>query len=316
MEALGVEARRLMSESSAKSTWKAYKTGLTVFDAFRSDHSLIHVWPVPINHFVLFISFLSLSGRSLNTVRTYLAAINALHKLKNLPCSSSHFIIVKILEGFRRSNSPSSRKRSPITFPLLVKIHKVLEGVCYSNYEVNLFRAAFSLAFFALLRISEFAVSSKNAPTFKVLQVADITFHDSKPPIIEVKVRFSKTDQLGRGTILKIIADAVTPICPFNSLKRFVEQRGAHKGPLFCHFDKSPLSRCQVQAVLRKALANLGHDSSNYSTHSFRIGGATTAAQNNISERTLKVIGRWQSSAYKSYIQIPSRDICCTDLTI
>jgi hypothetical protein len=34
-------------------------------------------------------------------------------------------------------------------------------------------------------------------------------------------------------------------------------ERGSYSGSLFCHFDKTPLSRYQFNAVLKKALAYL-----------------------------------------------------------
>lgn len=315
MAALADESRRLLIASSASATWKSYKTGLHAFDCFRHEHSLTHLWPVPISHLVLFISFLSLSGLAVNTAKSYLAAISSLHKIKNLTSSCSHFIILKMLEGFRRNTPLQTRARAPITFPLLVQISGVLSGVCNSSYEVSLFNAAFSLAFFGFLRISEFALATKSTSSIRVLQLSDLSLYDSTPPVIEVKVRFSKTDQLGRGTTLRILADTNTIVCPFALLRSYIAQRGIHNGPLFCHFDKSPLTRFQVQSVLRKSLLILGQQCSNFSTHSFRIGSATSAAANKVPEDILKVMGRWRSNAYQSYIRIPCHDIICSILT-
>ena len=36
-----------------------------------------------------------------------------------------------------------------------------------------------------------------------------------------------------------------------------------------------------------------------YSGHSFRSGAATTAAKQGISDATIKMLGRWKSSAYQ-----------------
>jgi hypothetical protein len=218
MEALNAESKRLLVASSATSTWATYRTGLNAFDRFRNDHTLEHIWPVPIKHLIMFISFLSLSGLTVSTAKTYIAAINSLHKLNNLPCCSSHFLIAKLLEGFKRGRSHSSRTRAPITFPLLVEISGALHSVCHSSYEISLFKAAFSLAFFGLLRISEFALATKFSSAIRVLQLADVNLIESRPPVIEVKVRFSKTDQHGHGAILKIIADQNSQVCPFVSL--------------------------------------------------------------------------------------------------
>ena len=57
--------------------------------------------------------------------------------------------------------------------------------------------------------------------------------------------------------------------------------------------------------VVRKALMAAGLEAVNYAGHSFRIGAATTAAQCGLPESTIKLLGRWQSSAYMLYIKTP-----------
>ena len=43
----------------------------------------------------------------------------------------------------------------PIMYDNLISICKKLDQVCISNYELRLFRAAYSLAFFGFFRVSE-----------------------------------------------------------------------------------------------------------------------------------------------------------------
>lgn len=313
MAALNNETQRLIATSVADSTWKAYRTGLRAFDNFRNTYSLSHNWPVPLDHLVAFISFLSIKGLSINSVRLYITSISVLHKLRGLDDISSHFIVAKLLDGFRRARSGHVRTRKPITFPLLVQIINRLPIICHSVYEAALFRAAFSLAFFGFLRIGEFTLTTKSAQ-HKVLQLADVNINAKLPPVADVHVRFSKTDQLGRGTTLHIIGNQAGQLCPVLALKDYILLRGEHPGPLFCHFDKSPLTRYQVQSVMQSALTSLGFTGAHFNTHSFRIGSATSAAANSIPEDQLKVMGRWDSSAYKTYIRIPSRLISSSNL--
>ena len=44
---------------------------------------------------------------------------------------------------------------------------------------------------------------------------------------------------------------------------------------------------------------------SEYSGHSFKIGAATTAAQVSTEDSVVKMLGRWESSAYQRYIHTP-----------
>ena len=68
--------------------------------------------------------------------------------------------------------------------------------------------------------------------------------------------------------------------------------RGSYSGPLFCYFDKAPLSRYQFNAVLKKALAYLNIPAQGYKNHSFRIGMATTLCADGRSDEEIKRMGR------------------------
>ena len=54
---------------------------------------------------------------------------------------------------------------------------------------------------------------------------------------------------------------------------------------------------------MRSALAVLGYDEAAYAGHSFRIGAATTAAERGIEDSLIKMMGRWESSAYQLYVR-------------
>ncbi len=84
----------------------------------------------------------------------------------------------------------------------------------------------------------------------------------------------------------------------------YMNFRGFHQGNLFCHSDKSPVSYYWYKsrfAVLVK-LADLDPA---LTTHSARVGAATYAATAGYSEEEIKRMGRWVSSAVKSYIKLP-----------
>ena len=57
----------------------------------------------------------------------------------------------------------------------------------------------------------------------------------------------------------------------------------------------------RVKALLTKAGLNSAH----YSSHSFRIGAATTAAALGVEDSLIKTLGRWQSSAYLLHVRVP-----------
>ena len=59
-----------------------------------------------------------------------------------------------------------------------------------------------------------------------------------------------------------------------------------------------------MQAV-RESLTTAGLEAENYVGHSFCIEAATMAAQCGLPESTIKILGRWQSSAYILRIKTP-----------
>ncbi len=70
-------------------------------------------------------------------------------------------------------------------------------------------------------------------------------------------------------------------------------ERSEGHGPLFRFRDDRPLTRMRFVAKVKGALTTAGMD---YSGHSFRMGAATTAAQQGISDATIKMLGRWNNA--------------------
>ena len=81
--------------------------------------------------------------------------------------------------------------------------------------------------------------------------------------------------------------------------------RGNSSGPLFLLQSGQPLTRVLLTSWIRKIALSSGLEG-NYSSHSFRIGAATTAARNGIPDHAIQALGRWASSAYQLYIRTPS----------
>ncbi|KAL2096688.1 hypothetical protein ACEWY4_008836 [Coilia grayii] len=73
--------------------------------------------------------------------------------------------------------------------------------------------------------------------------------------------------------------------------------------PLFVSDDGRPITRSLFQSHLKSIITQVGIPADRYSSHSFRIGAATTAASNGLPELSLKTLGRWTSDAYQLYIR-------------
>ena len=193
--------------------------------------------------------FLVSSTWSIDT--TYISGIGYAHKARGLEDKTNNFLITKILEDLRRKRVKSSNVRAPVTLDLLRRLLQALQKVCTSNYEVCLFSSAFTLAFFALLRIGEIASDNKSDTGPHVICYEDISFSNKNE--MYLRIRSSKADQRGKNTL--IISEqkgSESDICPVKRLKQFVVMRYSGptcSSPVYVHFDGSNLTRYQFNSV-------------------------------------------------------------------
>ena len=159
------------------------------------------------------------------------------------------------------------------------------------------------MAFVGVFCVGELVADSKRV-AIHAIQCSNVSILNNNS-MIEVKVPHSKTDQLGRGTILSLQSTSGS-LCPVRHLKSYLQFRPKVDGQLFIHASGKFLARYQFNAVLRKTLTALKVNAAHYSSHSFRIGAATKAAGLGMDETAIKELGRWESQAYKSYIRIPT----------
>ena len=153
----------------------------------------------------------------------------------------------------KRLNQKSDR-RLPITKNILEKIILTLPITCTNSYEADLVAAAFSLAFHGLFRVDELTVHKcSRIPNNTVLKRENLTLDPVKQLLLINIQLHSKTDQVGKGTILQL-EKLEGAICPFKLVEKYLRVRPRVAGLLFCHFDTSPLTRYQFTAVLTKAI--------------------------------------------------------------
>ena len=63
----------------AENIKETYRTGLSVFDAFRSEYGLPSVWPPPVSHVTTFIAYLSLNKKAYRTVTCQQLILDVMH---------------------------------------------------------------------------------------------------------------------------------------------------------------------------------------------------------------------------------------------
>ena len=113
-----------------------------------------------------------------------------------------------------------------------------------------------------------------------------------------VGIRFSKTDQKVKSVELRFHEQSHSALCAVSATLEYMHLRSPIAGPfLGGHFDHSPLTTFQFNRVLQVCLEALGLSHEGFSSHSFRIGAATSAALDGFSVMQIQQLGRWRSPA-------------------
>jgi hypothetical protein len=260
-------------------------------------------YPIDVEKLILYVAYLSNAGYAPGTVKTYLAGIGHLYKILGYADPTNQFLLRKVVEGMIRTDKRQD-VRAPITYTLLERLVKALPFVCFSVFEAQMFKAAYLITYFAMLRVSEVVSDGPSSSTARALQISDIAFTPGYSDMY-VTIRYSKTDQTGISTTLQIQSLSDGEMCPIQGIQVYLQVRPHVQGPtnVFCHFNGKPLTKYQFGAILKKSLEFAGVKGGVYRSHSLRIGACSTAIKNGLGESAVKTIGMWKSNAYLSYIR-------------
>ncbi len=286
-------------------TIHSYLTAWRCFKAFHLSYNL------PFPDFSLlaitsFISYLnSIKNLQAGSIKGYLSGVQFFHKLiYGFPSSeinnSQTYLLIR---GIQRSQPSSPDSRQPITLDILTKC---IQNLCTGYQSIHTARtlyAMFLLAFFGFLRCSEIAITSKFNPKLHPT-ISDLSIINSET--IAYFIKQSKTDQERKGHFIYIF-NLPSPIQPYQALFSYFQLRNTQAkstlDPLFVDDSNHPVTRFWFQKHLKLIITQAGLPAENFSSHSFRIGAATTAAQKGPSQNQSQTLGRWSSDAFKSYIR-------------
>lgn len=306
--------------------WSRFCLGLNFDKTLRvppldwKESSSIH--PFKVSAVVAFLSSLYIEQRKHpKTIRVYLAGVK--FWLKSIGQDTSFFLdpaIVAVKRGISahfRVTQPAADKRTlPVTIDFITQAFEFLDlespmGQCLAT--------TFVLAFTCLLRRSEYVgkyglLGSDVA--FEVLVGSKVLVIAASSPLLRnyviddivgviINNRRAKNDINSEGFrfhFKKCASSSSFDITTF----MFLWAIEAHLGPddLFLSYrGEWVLSYKQVQHAVRKVATLLSLDSTRYSSHSFRIGGASVLAAAGVPDYIILKIGRWKSLAFLDYIR-------------
>ena len=129
--------------------------------------------------------------------------------------------------------------------------------------------------------------------------------------MLRVKLKYSKTDQYGRGVEVFVGRTGCT-LCPVAGTLAYMAVRGTQAGSFFRFRDGTPLTKPKFTQRVREALCRAGLPYEHFAGHSFRIGAATTAAKTGMEDSRIQALGIWNSTAFQTYIRTPRETLAET----
>ena len=212
---------------------------------------------------------------------------------------TASFVVKKLLQGAAKLR-PSRDHRAPITLTILHKLVVSTSVSTYCYFNSVLMSAIFLLAFYAFLCIGEIIPSSQST-TGDVLQLDQVEVDAAHLTILFRSFKHHH----GPPLTLLVSAQDNPKFCPVRLMKCYLVLRGSQPGPLFVFPVGGVVTRSFFTDQLSKSLCWAGLPTDIYKGHSFRIGYATQAAMDGVSEEGIQRMGRWKSHAFKRYIRIP-----------
>ena len=262
--------------------------------------SEISFFPAEDIHVALYLVHLVQSGKTQSTVNSSYYGINYFHDLYGAanPCQSS--FVKNVFEGAMRT-APKGQQR--IREPILSDDLKVLVNK-FGGQDATLIDirdvTMCLLAFAAFLRFDEISF----------LKWSHVKFYES---YFSLYIPKSKTDQRKIGKTV-VVAKSGKVTCPYTMLYRFKSLCYVGENCEDYIFSKmqfyksignykpragDSISQTRCREVILSKLKSSGVDTQYINLHSFRIGGASAACNNNVADSKIQKHGRWASKKSK-----------------
>lgn len=277
-------ARNYVEAARAPNTRRAYRTQWKSFFAWCDRHGRDSLPAAPAT-LALFLVDRAQEGLKVASLALALSAIRAAHFAAGLADPAANPEVRTVWEGIRRTHGAAQRCATPLTGDAVRSIVAALPpGTLRSARDRALVLVGFGGAF----RRSELVA----------LDVGDLSFDPARGVV--VRVRRSKTDQVGEGADVAIPFGSQPGVCPVRALEAWRVAAGVQEGALFRSVDRhgrvgGRLDGRDVARMLKVLAARAGIASTLVSGHSLRAGLATTAALAGRSDRAIMAQGRWKS---------------------
>lgn len=262
-------------------------------------------FPITVYNLCLYIQFLSCSLSSPQSIRNYVSGLKTIHLLCNVPFPDTSNMFVKLtFKGIDKRLQHVPRRASPMTPHILAQLYELMD---FSVIEHIVMWCLFLFLFFLFSRKSQFMCQNLSDPhRVKVVKRGHIYVHEGS---LCVKFVWTKTRQSGGDPLVVPLAPIPgSKLCPVSAYINMIKSVPAScLSPAFIlpsstGLGPHPVLYDRFHIVLREFVSVLGLDPRNYSSHSFRRGGASFAFSVGVPGELIQRHGDWRSDAYKLYL--------------
>ena len=263
------EIKQLMQAGVSENTLRRYAFWQREIDAWRGERVLNDAL------MAAYITTLHQLGKSPSTISQAVAAVRWISKKQGVEVVGE--LTSATLAGIRREGKDRGRGQ--------------VDGLNWADVERV---CAFAEADRSLVGMRDSAmIRLMSDGLLRISEVVAVNCGDLKEKTL--KVRTSKTDQEGHGTVLYVTSDTRRVI------NRYKKRAEITRGALFRrirrgdHIQKSRLTSRGARNIIKKRATDAGVDGF-ISGHSLRVGSAVSLAQAGASVVDMQVAGRWKSS--------------------
>lgn len=291
----------ILQHGWAAATTRQYSAAVNKYFTFlESIQHIGRAIPAPESTIYRFILWCCTQGKNTvlsKTTTRYLTGLKMWHVLndKRFPEVNLHRIRL-LLKGCQKNEVPRvAKERTGLSLEDMLHLCDRLT----SNNNVDLVVKAILLTgFWGLARLRELTLNRDHPDVF--IRRRDVVFSkDGKSACI--KIRLAKTAAPNEVQLIRLRAQP-NRLDPINVLYEVIQRiPGTADDPLFPgKFTGIPITKSVASGFLK---ANGPTDSTYWSGHSLRIGGASFRTALGSSVENVKLDGWWRSSAYKVYVR-------------
>jgi len=296
IKALQQETLLNLQSSKAINTVRAYKSDFNDFGLFCAQNGFKSLPSEP-KIVALYLTYLSTKNAKMSTLKRRLVSIGVIHKLKGHYLDTKHPSIIENIMGIKRRKGSIQKGKKPLLISSLKNIIDAIDQQNKEKIKILRDRSIILIGFSGGFRRNEIVS----------LNYDDLDF---VPEGLKIKIKRSKTDQFGEGSIKALPYFDNSQYCPVVSLKNWIDIARINSGALFRRFSKGSrltekrLTDQTVALLIKEYLQLAGIDNKNYSGHSLRSGFATSAAESGAEERSIMAMtGHKSSEMVRRYIK-------------